>query len=473
MRFKGTFALLVIAIMFGGYVYFYEYKGGEKREAAKKTEKRIWQFDAEDIVRVDLTSHDGDGGDTDHMTAERDEDGRWKITAPKELTADSDQLNRLASYAARLDRENVVDPSAGDLSQFGLSPARLELRLTAKDGREYGISFGENNPSGNFTYSALAGGKEVFLVSADAARSFDAKTDDFRNRNVISFDRAGVEGVILRNPEGVIELDKDRDDRWWFRGPEKREAGGPAVRELLNALNLGKISEFFDENVEDYKNASLDKPVIDVVLTFGPGKALKRLVIGAEKSKLRGKPSEAEAKDAGDSMEIFLARDDSRGDMFFVEKDLVDKLSKSASDIRDKALVPFQRWDVDAITLENSNGKFQFVKTDGDWFLDGPSKQRANWNEINNILDTLEKPVVEWIDNPASLTKYGLEAPAIRVVLRKGNATIAECAFGSAAANGVYAKVSGDSSIKVAGPEGLEVLEMREAGYLESAALSP
>ena len=464
MRFKGTFALLVAAILFGGYVYFYEYKGGEKREAAKKIENRVWRFDADDIVRVELASQGG------LMAAERGEDGNWKITAPREWLADNAQINRLASYAARLDRESVVEHDAADLAQFGLSPAILELRLTSRDGGEYGIAFGENNPSGNFTYSVLTGKNEVFFVSADAARSFDATAEDFRDRNVLSFDRAGIESVIIRNPKGVIEIEKDRDDRWWFRGAEKREAGGPAVREMLNALQLGKIQEFFDENAEDYINTSLDKPVIDVQLAFGSGNAGKRLVIGVEKSGLRKKSQSAAAKNAGDTEEIFLARDDSRDELFFVEKDLVDKMSRTANDIRDKSLVSFQRWDVDALQVENAQGKFQFVKTDGDWFIDGPVKKRANWSEINNILDVLEKPVVEWIDNPASLSGYGVEKPVIRVVLKKGSEIIAECAFGHSSEKGVYAKVSGDSSIKVADPEGLEFLNRSETEYIETDA---
>ena len=452
MRFKGTLALLVIAILFGGYLYFYEYKGGEKREAAKKTEKRVWQFDPEDIVSVDLSSQAG------RMAAERDENGSWKITVPREWLADDDQLNRLVSYAARLDRESVVEPDAADLAQFGLSPAKLELRLKSKDGREYGITFGENNPAGNYVYAALTGGKEVFFVSSDAARSFDAGAEDFRNRNVLNFDRAGVEGIILRNPKGVVKLEKDRDDRWWFVETEKREADGPAVRRVLNALQQGKIREFIDENAENAKNAaaaSLDKPLIDVTLAFGPGKTIKRLVIGTEKSGPRKKPAE----DSDGSPEKFPARDNTRGDLFFVEKDLVDKLSPSANDLRDKALVPFQRWDVDAVIIENTHGKFEFAKTGGDWFLGDPSKKKAGWSEINNILDALEAPVLEWIDNPRSMADYGVETPGVRVVLKKGNRVIAECSFGSPAANGVYARIGGDSSIKVASPEALEALD--------------
>jgi hypothetical protein len=36
MRFKGTFILLLLCMGLGAYVYFYEIKGGEKREKATK-----------------------------------------------------------------------------------------------------------------------------------------------------------------------------------------------------------------------------------------------------------------------------------------------------------------------------------------------------------------------------------------------------------------------------------------------------
>jgi hypothetical protein len=46
MRFRGTLILLVVGLLLGGYVYFYEIKGGEKREKAKEAENQVWKFEA-------------------------------------------------------------------------------------------------------------------------------------------------------------------------------------------------------------------------------------------------------------------------------------------------------------------------------------------------------------------------------------------------------------------------------------------
>ena len=189
------------------------------------------------------------------------------------------------------------------------------------------------------------------------------------------------------------------------RESEKRAADGPGVRGILNALSMGKIKEFFNENTGDYATPGLDKPLIDVSLTYGKNKAIKRLIIGPEKSRLKKKERKAgrRGRQCGrtDIVEVYLAKDASRPDLFFVEKDLVDKLLKSPNDVRDKTLASIQRWDVDSIELTNTKGSFNFVKLNGEWFF-GAAKKKAKWDAVNGILDAMEKPVKEWIDKPDS-----------------------------------------------------------------------
>ena len=70
----------------------------------------------------------------------------------------------------------------------------------------------------------------MFLVSTSAASSFNKKVDDLRNHSVLSFEQPEVQSLSVNNPKGVFELIKDKDDRWWFKGIEKRAADGPGVR---------------------------------------------------------------------------------------------------------------------------------------------------------------------------------------------------------------------------------------------------
>jgi hypothetical protein len=464
MRFKGTLVLLITVIAFGGYIYFYEIKGGEKREKAKLTENQIWKLEDKKIVQISLISPGS------RITAERKNDQTWTLTAPQFWDGDSAELNRLASSAITLSRESMVEQNATDLTRFGLNPAHLGLRIKTKDGEEFGIDFGINNPTGNSTYATLTGTKDVFLLPAGSASSFNKKVEDLRDHAILKFEPSAVQAVRLKNPKGTIDVFKDDSDRWWFKGAEKRAADGPEVRSILNALSVGRAKEFFNENATDYVNAGLDKPLIEVSLTVGTIKTLKRLVIGTDKSKLQKKRSGIASKDAdysgAFSAGLYLAKDESRPYMFFADKELLDKLLKSPNDIREKALLSFQRWDIDSILLTNAQGSIAFSKAGGEWFLAG-TQRKAKWDAINAILDVLEKPVKEWIDKPGSLSSYGIDKAPIHIILKKGSAVIAGCAFGKSSKNGIYAQARGDSALKLADPDGLDILNKTESDYVE------
>jgi hypothetical protein len=464
MRFKGTLILLLVCLALGGYLYYYEIKGGEKRENAKQAENQIWKLDDKNIQQIDLASV------SQHITAVRKNDKEWVLTAPQQWDADSEELNRLVSSASNLRREEILDQNISDFAKFGLDPAQSSLKLKTKDGKEYAIDFGNNNPGGTFAYARLLNQKAVFLVATSTATAFNKKAEDFRNHSVLSFEQPEAQTLSIKNSKGNLELIKDNTDRWWLAGTEKRAADSPEIRGILNTLSMGKIKEFFNDNVEDYLNTGLDKPFVDVNLTYGKNKAIKHLVIGIEKSKLQKKDKPENKASNPSSPEMYLAKDESRSDLFFVEKEFVDKLLKSPNDIRDKALAAFQRWEIDSIMLTNTKGSFSFAKSGGEWFL-GSAKKKAKWDAVNGILDALEKPVKEWIDKPASLAAYGLDKPLIHIVLKQGNTVMVDCSLGNAMKNGgIYSQVKGDPSVKIADPEGIGILDRTEPDFIEAPA---
>jgi hypothetical protein len=467
MRFKGTLILLLVCLALGSYLYFYEIKGGEKREKAKESENQIWKLEDKNIQEIDLAA----GGQ--HIKAVRKGDTEWVLTAPQQWDADSSELNRLAASASNIRREESLIQDNADLSKFGLSPAQSSLKLKTKDGKEYAIDFGNNNPGGNYSYARLSNQKAVFLVSASAASTFSKKVEDLRNHSVLSFEQNEVQSLSIKNPKGTIELIKDAADRWWLAGTDKRAADSPEVRGVLNTLSMGKIKEFFYEDAGDSKSTGFDRPFIDVTLTYGKNKAIKHLMIGSEKSKLQ-KKAKPEKKASNPLLpEMYLAKDESRPDPFFVEKDFVDKLLKSPDDLRDKALAAFQRYEIDSILLTNTKGSFSFTKSGGDWLLSSANK-KAKWEAVNGILDSLEKKVKEWIDTPAPLATYGLDKPHIHVVLKQGSNIVIDCSLGNAAKNGgIYSQIKGDSSVKVADPDGIGILDKAEPDYVEAPATAP
>lgn len=188
---------------------------------------------------------------------------------------------------------------------------------------------------------------------------------------------------------------------------------------------------------------------------------MKHLIIGSEKPV----PADAKEKNAS-SDRLYLAKDESRSDLFYVDKELVDKLMQSRSDLREKMLAVFQRWDIDSISLTNQKGTFKLSKSNGEWFL-GDAKKKAKYDPINALFDSLEKKTVELIENPAPLSKYGLDKPIVHIVLTQGSNVAVDCSLGSPTGKGVYAQVKGDPAVKIADPETWDKFNISELDLIE------
>jgi hypothetical protein len=455
VRFKGTLILLILCLGLGAYVYFYEIKGGEQREKTKQAESQVWKLDSSAIRQLEISSAN------QHVTLVRNDDKDWTITEPRPLQADSDEANRLAGSASDIRRESVLEENAADLSRFGLDPPKSSLRFTTKDGKNYEIHFGNANPTGSLNYAIIRGRNRLLLVNNSVAGAFDKKLDDLRNHSILSFDKSEVQDMSIKSSKGEISLEKDNNDQWWLAGKDRVAADSPGIRGILNSLSMGRIKEFYPEPASAGSKPPLDHPNIEVSLVFGKNRAMKHLIIGAEK------PASADAKDQKTASEkLYLAKDESRSDLFYVDKELVDKLTQSRSDLREKALAVFQRWDVDSINLTNEKGQFKLTKLNGEWFM-GEAKKKAKYEAVNAIFDSLEKKAVELVENPAALSKYGLDKPAAHLVLMQGSNVVADCSLGSPTAKGVYALVKGDPAVKIADPETWDKFNVGESDLLE------
>src|SRR6187431_2018056 len=74
--------------------------------------------------------------------------------------------------------------------------------------------------------------------------------------------------------------------------------------------------------------------------------------------------------------------------------------------------VQLERDKIDAITLRNAEGTFEFKKREGNWYLDTPVKDRAETMNITALLTSVEginwSPVQNLKDPKESMKEFGL-----------------------------------------------------------------
>src|SRR5579885_3709106 len=98
-----------------------------KSEAAKAakppadTSPKILSLKEDDIRQIEIKKRDG----TDTIVR-KDDAGKWSITSPQPLGADQASANAVASAAASISAERVVDEHPADVPSYGLAPAADE-----------------------------------------------------------------------------------------------------------------------------------------------------------------------------------------------------------------------------------------------------------------------------------------------------------------------------------------------------------
>jgi len=95
---------------------------------------------------------------------QRDAEFGWLLLQPQEGPADAAKVEQAVSWLARPQPLRVFD-SEEKFFQFGLLEPRGRVTIILKEEKSEGFLIGNETPTGNSTYIAIAGKPEVYVVS--------------------------------------------------------------------------------------------------------------------------------------------------------------------------------------------------------------------------------------------------------------------------------------------------------------------
>ena len=289
---RNTGLLLLVAAALGAFVYLYEVRGGEQRKDAELASKRLFPgLQASDVAWIALTTTDGKPA-----RAER-KNGAWQIVEPLAFPGDGVNLDGIAAALADLTSEKEIEaPQAPAV--YGIDATSHVVRFGA-GGKEYALRVGKKVPVGSSTYVAAgADSTRVVTLPTFKATTLERGLDDLRDRRVLNFDRASIDGIDARWPGGHVKLQRG-ESGWRLVEPVDGPADDTTVDTLLSNLSYLR-ADSFDDVVRPDTKTGLDRPALEVTLsgkpsTEGAAAPSFQIAFGAEENGKRlvrgGQPS--------------------------------------------------------------------------------------------------------------------------------------------------------------------------------------
>jgi len=437
---KKTLIWAVVLLALAAFYYVYEMQGGQKRQEAASKRELLFQFAADDVVGFTIKR------EQDTVRAEK-RDGHWYLTAPLAVRGDDQKYSELARYVADLHYTRVVEEQPSTLEPFGLTVPRLEVQLTLNNqSTPLMLRLGATNPSGGSYYAQVEGRPNVYLVSGVAKDVLDASLHALRDKTVLAFTPAEVHEIQLaRGTEDPVSLQRQEGDTWRLTAPVDAKADGQQVRGMLQRLHDVKVQEFIAEETTDLEPYGLQTPALHVSLNVGQDQAPLSLMLGKVDTERKG---------------IYAKRGDAAR-VFLLPQDLWDNLPKTATAVRDKTLLKYDREHITRLEMQSPSEHIAITTTGPrQYAMEQPVQTTGDGDTISGLLwDIKELKAKDFVaETSEALDLYGLDAPRLRITLWEKAPTAQEATqhtlvFGSDAPDGqgVYVKLGEGSVIYLVG----------------------
>ncbi len=267
-------------------------------------------------------------------------------------------------------------------------------------------------------------GAYVYFVASKSEDSTGVK----RDRLFPGLSADAIEEMTIKSESGDTTTLKKVDNKWTMTAPVQTRASDLDASGMTSGLSGMEIIRVVDEKPADVKDYGLDAPTMEVAFKATGTSPSGTLLVGKKTT-------------TGGSM---YARKDGDTRVVLIGEFHETTFNKSTFDLRDKAIVSFDRGKVDGFDVVKGAAAFEVVKKDADWALAKPLVARADTSAADGLVTALEslqmKSVVGASATPEQLKEYGLDKPAAIVNLHLGNDRTSVVIGGKASDDTVYAK---------------------------------
>ena len=386
-----TLALLVVAL--AGLVGYLYYVDADKPVGEVEEKPKVFAVDADQIEELKVSTIAGGVAQL-----KKTGDG-WQLSGAQPVRADDSEVSGITSNLASVTVQRVVDENPGNLGDYGLREPLAEVSFKTKGGAAFkSLQLGTKTPTGSDMYAKTADDKKVFLVSSYLESSFNRTPFDLRDKRIITFDRDKVDRIEVHHDGSLLHLAKANGE-WRLTAPVQARGDFGAVEGLLSRLQSAQMKAIVTEDAAEFGKYGIDKPAAEVTLYSGSAKA--GLAFGTKTT---------------DAVHV---RDLSKSMVVTAPTDLLDELTKAASDYRRKDVFEFRAFNLDAIDITRNGTTTTYERLKGKG-KDGAgawqvlaTKQAVDSAKFEAALSKLAGLRAQSFSEAAATT--GLESPVLTI----------------------------------------------------------
>ncbi len=213
-----------------------------------------------------------------------------------------------------------------------------------------------------------------------------------------------VQRLELDNGRERVVLARDGQS-WRVVQPVAWPADTVAVRELLDSVAGLKAERTVAEEGADLSSFGLVRPSFRLQVELAGGQQ-RRLLVG----------------DKSPVADSYYVQVEGSPAVYLVSGWWLDRLRKSAHDLRDKRVANFPVDQVRRVRLirsDTSQPLVELVRQEGTWRMAAPFADLAEADEVESLLWALNGLVAEqFVDRPGPASSYGLDRPRLLVELQ-------------------------------------------------------
>ncbi|MSO45843.1 MAG: DUF4340 domain-containing protein [Acidobacteria bacterium] len=207
-----------------------------------------------------------------------------------------------------------------------------------------------------------------------------------------------IDELQIRNATGAASRVRREGGSWKLVEPVAADADNGIVGTVTTNLASLEVQRVVDENPKDLAQYGLNPARIEVGFRLRDQKEFQRLLVGDK------------TPTGGD----FYAKRPNENRVFLIASFLDAILNKTPLELRDKAILKFERDKAEGLEVVRGASTIQFAKNGLDWRIVKPVSARADYGASEGLLTRLSTTnMLIAVSEGGDLKEYGLDRPSL------------------------------------------------------------